>query len=126
MQDLVPSPRIEDRDVLEAREADLLGARVREVDTCELHVESASGQGLRRLRLLDQGHEVENLKHALEADDCAHDVQASIGQHRQRGVETGEQQSQSDDLAGVEVAEHRLGTADAVDQREGQGRHQCQ
>lgn len=122
VEDLLAAAGVEHGDVLEAGEADLLGTRVGEADMVEGDVESALGQLLGLLRLPDEGHEVEDLEDALEADDGAHDVEPGVREHRQRRVEAGEQEGEGDDLTGVEVAEDRLGAADAVDERESERR----
>src|SRR5699024_2324833 len=126
MDDLVASAGIEHGDVFEAGQTDLLGTGVGEVDVVEDDIETAGRQPPRLLGLSDVGNEVEDLEHPLERHDGAHDVQAGVGEHRQGSVEPGQQQRQGHDLTGVEVADHGLGSADAVDQSQGQSGDQRQ
>ena len=115
---------VERGDVLEARERHLGGGRVREAHVAVGDGDRAGGERLRVLRLGEQRLEVEHLEHPLEAHDRAHDVHPGVGEHGERGVQAGEEHRERDDLPGVEVAEHRLHTAEAVDEGEREGGHE--
>src|SRR6478609_9569840 len=78
-------------DRLERGERDLVGRRVAERHVLELDAERTVGQGDGAGALLDERLEVEHLEDALEGDERRHDVDAHVGQGRQRAVETGQQ-----------------------------------
>lgn len=122
VQDLGAPAGVERGDLFERGEGDLVGGRVAEADVLELHGDRPLGH-LSGVRLLvDQRLEVEHLEDALEADEGAHDLDAGPGQGGQRRVEAGEEQGEGDDGSRVEGAFDGEVAAQAVDEREGEGR----
>ncbi len=109
---------------LQARQRDVLGARIGEVDPVELHARGRARNG-GGIRLLDHGGgEVEDLEDAVEAHQRGHHVDADVGeplegpeQPQQQGGERGEGPDR-------ECAVDREAAADAVDEGRGQSRDQ--
>ena len=104
-------------DRLERGERDLVGRRVAERHVVELDAERTAGQGDGAGALLDERLEVEHLEDALEGDERRHDVDAHVGQRRQRAVETGQQGGEGQQRADRERAVDGHDAAEAVDHR---------
>ena len=104
-------------DRLERGERDLVGGRVAERHVVELDAERTAGQGDGAGPLLDERLEVEHLEDALEGDERRHDVDAHVGQGRERAVEAGEQRGEGQQRADGERAVDGHDAAEAVDHR---------
>ena len=117
---------LQGRHRLQGRQRHLVGPGVAEADTVELDgraVRRRRGAQVRRVRLLrDRRLQVEDLEHALEADQRGHDVDLDVRHRGERTVQAAEVGGERDDHADGELPADRHHAAEAVDERDGDGR----
>ena len=114
------------RDGLQGRQRDLVGPRVPEADAVELDgrpVLLLRRAQVGRVRLLrDRRLQVQHLEHALEADQRRHHVDLDVRHRGQRAVQAAEVGGERDDDPDGELPPDRHDAAEAVDDRDRDGR----
>ena len=124
VEHLVAAASVERGDLLERRQGHLVGGRVGEADVVEGDADRPRRDRRGVRRLVDQRLEVEHLEDPLEADEGGHRVDAGARQRGERRVELAEQQRHRHHRAGVEAAMDGEVAAEAVDEGEGERRHE--